>query len=292
MTHRWLVSVPVWGERYVEVFCSVALPALEQAFKQVPDLDVRLVVHTDQPDRIRDGATEIPIETRPVPAGARSFDCMSQAHRQVLDMAMMHDRVMLLTADLVLSKEGLRACDEILHPGNKFLVACAGVRAVEEGVVPITKSASRLMKWAWDHRHPMTEECRWPDGRSRDLSRLYFEKDGTVLTRLCLPHPLAVRIDGRLLRFNPTIDVNLINNFHVAEIHMVTTSDRLALVELSPRNKDFAINGPMIDQYDSGSIVIPGGMQTWCMKHKIMLVGNEPVDCGDDEVMSRILKDG
>lgn len=285
---RWLVSVPVWGERYVEVFCATALPALEIAMLRLGG-DARLVVHTDQPKRIRDGATQIPVEVRPVPAGGRGFDCLSQAHREVLNMACMDDRVALLTADLVVSADALVECEYQFNEVGAFLIACAGIRAIEEGPVPIGASGHRLMKWAWKHRHPITTESTWPKGRANDLSRIYFEEGDSVVARLCLPHPIAVRIDGRPLRFSPTVDANLINNFHPAEIHMVRDSNRLALVELSPRDKDFQMGELTMEaKFLQNLIIFPDGIQRWAVRHKIVLIG-EAVNCGDDDVIGAVL---
>ena len=87
---RWLISTPVWGERYVNVFCATTLPAINAAATPLVAAghDVRLVAHTDQPEKIG-AATNLAFDPRPVPAGLRDFDCMSQAHREVLGMAVM-----------------------------------------------------------------------------------------------------------------------------------------------------------------------------------------------------------
>src|SRR3990167_8810736 len=110
---RWLISVPVWGERYVEEFCAAALPALERSVialtKARPDIDVRLIVHTDSPDRVR-GATGLTVEARPLPVGLRDFDCMSQSHREVLSSGLRGDIVVLFTAGAVISEGGLLYC--------------------------------------------------------------------------------------------------------------------------------------------------------------------------------------
>lgn len=251
-----------------------------------------LVVHTDSPDRILNAATEIQVETRPVPAGLREFDCMSQAHREVLAMACRGDRVMLLTADLVVSANALTHCESIFRAHNKLFIGCAGIRALQEGHIGKAYEKPRaLLKWAWQNRHPMTTECAWPEGRSADLSRTYYTDGINVIARLCLPHPLAVRIDGRPLPFTPTIDVNLINNFNESEIHIVKDPDELALVELSPRDKDFARTGSTIEQrFNDGSFIVPRqGIQPWVLDHKIVLYGI-PADCGDDAVVEKLLR--
>lgn len=287
MMSRWLVSVPVWGRRYVDVFCATALPALERAMLCLPT-DARLVVHTDEPDRLRAAATKIPMELRPVPAGLRDFDCLSQAHREVLAMACHDDRVALLTADLVLSTGSLLFCENKLADGKR-LIACAGIRAIEEGRIPNVTSGRKLLKWAWDHRHPIVQAATWPNGRLNDLSRIYFSHNGNVVARWCLPHPLALRVDGRQLSFAPTIDVNLINNFHESEIHLVIDPDEVAMVELSPRNKFVGELGHrMKAKFENDQMLIPPGIQRWSFNHKIIICGHQ-IDCGDDPIVTKLL---
>ena len=290
---RWLISVPVWGERCVSIFCATALPALEKAIMRLceKDIDVRLVVHTDSVRRICDGATEIEIEPRPVPAGARDFDSLSQAHREVLSMACNDDRVALLTADLLISEQGLEYCEEVFEDGTKRLITCCGIRAVQEGRLPATDDARRMLIWAWENAHPMTVASTYPDGLSADLSRMYFEKDGDIIARLALPHPLAVRIDGRSLPFSPTIDASLIQNFNPAEVHMVTSPDRLALVELSPRDKAFQLSTETIrDRLLSGEFVLGDPAQRWMANHRVCLQGNPPPQGQDERVFMEVLK--
>lgn len=293
---RWLISVPAWGPRCVDVFCATALPALERAMNYLdaarPGEESILVVHTDQPEGVIQSATQIKIEPRPVPVGLRDFDCLSQAHREVLGMACRGDVVVLLTADLVVSERGLFYCAGALADPQKMLVACAGVRALQEGKLPDTTSAAVLMAWAWENRHPITEACRWPDGDSADLSRVYFmaEDDYAVSARLALPHPLAVRIDGRPLRFSPTIDANLIQCFAPHEIHMATDCHALALVELSPRDKDYQRAGQTIaERTQQGQYQIPDKMQRYCFNHRVTLRGRSGLDCGDGSVVDTVL---
>ena len=291
---RWLISVPVWGERCVDIFCAVGLPALQRAvdFLQARrGVDARLVIHTDQADRVR-GATSLAIEARPVPAGARDFDSMSQGHREVMALGLLGDVVVPLTADTVISEAGLDYCAEVLENPQLRVVLCAVPRALQQGRVPDTGDAQALMAWAWENRHPLVRECEWPRGLASNLSRMFFERDGSVITRQCLPHPLAVKIDGRALRFTPTVDANLMQCFDRSELHVTVNCRQLALVELSPASKDDGRATKTIEQrLAEYAVVIPDPLQRWCLGHKIVLVG-EPRDCGDDAVVSKIMSLG
>lgn len=287
--HRVYVSVPVWGERCLSVFCATALPALEKAMNKL-ECDSVLVVHTDQPRLIRDSATSLKVHALPVPAGLREFDCMSQAHREVFNMAIIDDVVVPLTADMVISEDSLLFCDSRLANGSTKLIACAAPRALQEGMLPEKLNGVNLLAWAWKNRHPMTSQALWPNGKTGDLSRTYFvTKNGGVVARWCLPHPLAIKIDNRVLSFTPTVDANLINNFHPAEIHVVTTPLELGVVELSPRDKGFSLTDSGIhEKLESGTVKIYNQLQRWVLNHKIMIVG-EPEQGDDDMFVRRVL---
>lgn len=286
MGARWLVSVPVWGDRYVEEFCSVCLPSVDRAVLALAArrYDVRLVVHTDQPERIRAGAA-CAMELRPVPAGARGFDCMSQAHREVLALALRGDIVVLLNGGVVISEEALIYCENVLWVSFINLIMCAVPRVLAEGPLPDPADAQGLMRWAWDRRHPMTRECTWPEGRSLDLSRTYFEAGGGVVTRQALPHPLAVRVDGRQLRFMPTVDANLMNCFSPHEIHIAPDCRQLALAKLTPADKGFDLaESSMAARAATGELVIADARQRWCLQQRVILCPGDadPGDYGDE----------
>lgn len=288
MSQRWLISIPVWGERYVDEFCAAALPTIERAARALElrlDLaaDVRLVIHTDQPERVR-AASGIRMELRPVPAGARGFDCMSQAHREVLGLALRGDVVVLLTAGSVLSEQALSYCADVLRNERLMLVLCASLRVLPVGLLP-TGDAQELMGWGWEHRHPLAADATWPAGLSRDLSRVYFQGGSELVTRQALPHPLAVRIDGRQLRFTPTVDANLMNCFELPEMHLATECSRLALLKLTAadRGADSTVTS-MHARAIRGEIVIPDPRQRWCLGHRVVLrPGPGGVPCGDEE---------
>lgn len=287
---RWLISVPVWGERYVDVFLATTLPAINRAAEALLERgeDVRLVVHTDQPEKVG-GQTNLPYTPRPVPAGLRDFDCMSQAHREVLGMACRGDVVALMTADAVINAEGLGYAASALDDPGKKLIMCTAMRALEEGRILSTEGAA-LAAWAWANRHPLVEAATWPDGRAADLSRMFFARAGTAVMRWALPHPLAVRIDGRPLAFTPTVDANLMQCFHHSEIHLATDCSKLALVELSPRDKsDRAMEESIHRRLMAGQIRVPDPLQRWCLNHKVVVVG-PPRDCGDDALVRKIFE--
>ena len=300
MLTRWLISVPVYGERYVDEFCAATLPALKRAtarLAETHDVDIRLVVHTDQPDHIRGmnlvhGGPQprTVVECRPVPAGASGLACMSQAHREVIHNGMLGDVVVLLTAGAVISEDGLKYCADVLANRQIKAVLCAVPRVLAQGIIPDTGDAAKFMEWAWENRHPLTSECTWPLGKSSDLSRAFFVRDDVVVTRMTLPHPLAVRIDGRVLRFEPTIDANLNLCFDPSEMHMTPNCKELAVVKLTPADKGYALDAISMEKRVSGELVlVANGHQRWCLSHQVRLCGhNDPMDCGDAYFVSML----
>ena len=299
---NWLVAIPAWGTEFVDVLCRVALPALARAAK---GHTVRVIVHTDQPKTVLNAAPhEWPIRVEPwkVSGEGQWFERMSQAHRAVLREAGAGEAVMLLTADMLVSDNIFTACEKQFAAGKK-LIACNVTRAVKGSFfrAPEGLSSRQLSEWGWDRRHDMTRDCTWPYGLATDLHRVYFAKDGNVVTRTWMPHPIALLADGRDLPFSPTIDANLIHNYRRDEIHVVTGPAELAVMELSPwdkRQPSRDMNepgpvkaGPMWRRYRSREVYwtwLKKPLNQWLIGHRILVRG-EMVDCGDAEAVRNAL---
>lgn len=292
---RWLISVPVFGARYVEECCATTLPALQRAVEALGaahDVDVRLIIHTDQPDRVT-SAVDIPVEPYPVPAGARDWDSFAQAHREALALALTGDVVVLLTAGAVISEQGLAYCADVLENPALRVVLCAVPRVLSRNLLPDTADAAAFMAWAWENRHPMTTECTWPDGRSVDLSRTFFVGPTGVITRQILPHPLAVRVDGRPLRFTPTVDANLMLSFDPSEMHMTPDCARLALIKLTPADKGYELaEHTMRERAGSGELSVTNPHQRWCMAKRVLLCGSASARGCEDALFIGAIKGG
>jgi hypothetical protein len=252
-----------------------------------------VIVHTDTPALSYKG---MPVFTRPLPCSGQWFEIMSACHRSVLYDAAVGDVVVLLTADMVLSTNALASCKRAFAQGRK-LVCCNATRAVLEEFKPFTRDGRMLSEWGWQHRHKMTGDITWPNGTSDDLHRVYFESSAGVVTRQTMPHPLAVKIDGRPLDFSPTIDCDLTTCFRREEIHLVTSPDDLAVVELSPREKAYPSRDareppermglpPMSERYASKEI--QHRLYSWLLAHRITVSGVAD-GCSDDEAVEPLL---
>lgn len=275
----------------MEEFCATTLPALIRATNALVSArraEVRLIIHTDCPERV-EGVAGPSAELRAPPAGMQYFDCMSQAHREVLSMGLRGDVVVPLTAGAVISEQGLVYCADVLDNDRLKVILCAVPRVLSVGPIPDTGDAGHFMRWAMDNQHPMTKECTWPHGRSVDLSRTFFRSGGSIVTRLALPHPLAIRMDGRRPNFTPTIDANLIQCYDPIEMHMAVDCDRLALIKLTPADKAFQRSErTMRERLENYELRIDDSVQRWCLGHKVVLAG-KPRDCGDDEFIEHML---
>lgn len=292
----WVVALPVWGERYLSIFEQAAWPALKIALGELNGDRIILAIHTDQQDRMKRLTGDFQSIINGVPGHDSAFHSLSEAHRWVLLNSPVDAHVVLLTADLVLSQGALLASARRLATGVRA-IACMGMRVSDTELPTPGLPPRQLLAWGWEHRHPMTKECTWPNGESYDIWRMYFEKGDEACCRLALPHPLVVIREHRTLNdFYPTIDVNLLMHFNweAGEIHLVTDNDELGLIELSPPDKEFVRTVPMYRRYEEFLPSIPTitqigvPRQNWFFNHKIIVKGTGG-DCGDQQVVDRMV---
>lgn len=275
----------------------MTLPAVVEACAHAA-VDYELLIWTDQPERVLAvlaRAPDVPhrIMAPPPPDGA--FESMSNCHRQALRLASQADRVLLLTADMVVSREVVATCEAHAFAG-KTLVCCVAMRVTDDGCILEGQAATgrSLLAWGWERRHRMTRECTWPEGCSYDVWRMYFEKDGEVAGRAFLPHPLMVVPRGRQLDFRPTIDVNLAMSFPGHMTHFITMPEEGAAIELSPADKEFLLTTSMAERFVRRGPSVPEFIRQTNPRHrmfwskKVVICGSGG-DCGDADVVKRML---
>lgn len=295
---RWVVSVPVWGERYERVFLRYTLPAIIAAANHLNE-PVTLALHTNNP-ALADSWKQTGREAKAFGlAQADPFVMLSTAHRQALAIgrARADVKVVLLTADMVMSTNALIAARAHLRAGKRC-ICVMGMRVNEptEEQPPYSDSAA-LLAWGWERRHRMVREATWPDGKSYDVWRMYFERGDNAICRLFLPHPLVVVPHGgrREMRFNPTIDVDLVNNFPISHIHLVTNPQEASVIELSPPEKEFVWGDTMLHRYDTRGPSCPSFIP--CIHphrrnffSQAILIKGSAADIGDAPVLRRVLE--
>lgn len=290
---KWLVTLPAWGDRCVDVLLRATLPSVLEAVSAAR-ISYELLVWTDAPQRVLSVLPDdVPVKIMDPPGPDMAFESMSNCHRQALRMASINDRVLLLTADMVVSREVVATCESHVMAG-KTLICCVAMRSVDGPPVPIGASGRELLAWGWTNRHQMTRECTWPEGKSYDVWRMYFEKDGEVGARAFLPHPLAVMPRGRQIDFRPTIDVNLAMSFPSNMTHFITMPEEGAAIELSPPDKEFLLTTSMADRYVRQGPSIPAFVRQTNPRHRMfwnkrVVICGAGGDCGDADVVKRLL---
>lgn len=295
----WTVALPAWGDRYFNIMARATLPALFEAARDV-DRRFEVVLWTDRLDAARAlfASAAVPdnvsFTLRDVPGPDGAFASLSACHQQALDQTSGNNRLLLLTADMVVSCEVVARCEELIVSGME-LVCCVPPRTIEsDSGPPVGVSGRDLLAWGWDNRHRMTRECTWPDGRSYDVWRMYFEKDGEVAARVFLPHPLAVVPRGRRMHFAPTIDVNLTMNFAPRATYLITQPEEGAVVEVSPADKEFLETEPMHLRDGMSTPSCPPLIRVTNTRHRMffskrVIFKGSGGDCGDAEVVRRVL---
>jgi hypothetical protein len=278
MNRDWIVSLPVWGKDYVKRFVEHCYPSLSVALGAVHG-NLRIILHTDAPELAR-LFRHYEVDVRPVDGSAHS--AMSRAHRDAIAYAESGAAIAFLSADVICSRECFAAAERRFDQGYRA-VLCSGTRTVGPlfgNKPPLGMAARELLEWSMAHAHPIVQQCFYPHGKNAIPSTLYFTDGTNIIMRAFHLHPFAV-VKDRPLSFTQTIDSNLADCFTLAQTHVVTDADELALAEITPIGKrqallPYAMNHQYIawwlKKYGSerhreqfkARIVIRGGADTAC----------------------------
>lgn len=281
MMQRWFISVPVWGSKYHDVFEQCAAPALVHAAlrlrEQSPEeVDVRFVIHTDQPARVDQSALAgQPIIFRPVP-NKTTYVTLQESHADALGLAAPGDRVVLLNADIVPSGNLLSRVDEHFRSGFEAVVLLGIRTARGPELPPVGEAPRRLLDWAWGHRHQIIRDLEWSSGTSMLPTNLFFAEGGAIVARGFHLHPAAViKRDG--LRMISTIDGDLLDNYEREKIHVVVDPDDCAILEVSPPERRFPVQpGRRLSPASVAASMISRASAThrWLFTHRICVAGD------------------
>jgi len=276
----WVIAIPAWGKRCMDHFEFRTLPAIQAALAKLsPDDNVRFIVHTDQPERVQDclGDWEVDLRPRPDTGIDNNHIRLGNAHREVLAKAKVGEAVAFINADMVCSVEAFAAAGARIKQGKK-LIMCMGTRTAEDAgeYPPIGVSSRELLQWAWDHRHGWITGCIWGTGRTKSPTVLYFPlKDGVVLHAFHL-HPFVVVKEHEALSFSKvTVDCDLVEQFPLHMIHVVTDADELSFAEISPFDYQLA-ESPMSMSKDTVAAFarnVTNSTHRWFFSHRIVISG-------------------
>lgn len=294
---RMIITVPVWGDEYSKLFLGPVLKSHRAALKELDlefggMIDVRYVVPTDRPAEIAEALGDLDLTLVPIPSKALyTFRTLCDGHRRGIEVAREGDRVVLLCADMLLSRDVFAAVERRFRKGKKAIVS-GGLRTVLDRFDPYPPPmrARKLSSWAWDHRHPITKNFVWGKGKTTYPCVVFFENGANVVMRGFHLHPLAV-IKDRPLPFSGSIDLNLMDQYRFDEIHLVTDVDELATAEISHKSKTHNSGDEIFDTNQITAWAIRGGlpMHWWNFRHRIIVRG-DGTDQGDSEVAEEVLR--
>lgn len=220
-----IVSIPVWGEAYLERLGRVA-PSIRASLADRP---ARIICHTDQPDRVRALLSGFEVEIRPVPPG-QHYAAFATAHREVIDRADLGETVILLAADLAPSIEAIDFCETTLASGYR-LVLCPGLRTLSKASPPVADKAA-LAAWALANLHPSMAQNFYGESFPGVPWGLFFRCAGGIVLRAFHLHPLAF-VKTRELAYGGTVDAGLPGCFDRTEA-FVADHRHFCMVECSP----------------------------------------------------------
>ncbi len=260
------IVLAVWGDVYVTTFLDLCAPTL-LASGNIPaiggDLPHRLRIFTTVADADRMAKASvmvrlvrhIAVEYAPIPVprkGDNKYHAITRVHLSALTEAQAQGAaVVFLAPDFVLGDGTLRvlaaraaaAAIMMMSPRaalDEVAAELGPLRAADpEGAIALAPRA--LMAVCLRHPHAITESLYWDaPAFSRWPSILQWRVDPvTMLARSFHPHPLLLdpaRLDaGFSTNTRSTIDGDLFGSLHATEdeVHVVTDSDELLILELS-----------------------------------------------------------
>src|SRR5258707_15162798 len=171
-----LISIPCWGEYHIGTCIKYALPALRAALAY-SNTDYRLIIHTNEADLLKPHIGDLSVAFKPIIKKKQKVDCVGptkdvtdhvyygNCHREVIDLARPGECVMLMNADIVVSREVFVAAEARFRQGKK-LVVCTASRCLLKPpeTPPIGAPARKLLEWTIGVLHPSVAACFWGIG--------------------------------------------------------------------------------------------------------------------------------
>lgn len=278
---KWIVGVPCWGDRCIDVFLAAGLPSLKQALAGVGH-PIKFVLHTDRPDRLARAFAGMEAEFRRPPEGQGTYERFAAAHNEALSTAAAGDRVSLLCADTIYSADAFAACERRFRHGYEAIVA-AGPRTDGPILPPVSAPPRALLAWAMQYRHALTEDCFWGRGHTQIPSFVFFERDDNIVLRAFHLHPIAF-VKRDWTGFASTVDDGLPTLFERDKIHVVTDPDEMSFIEISPpeRRSPQLPHALTIDGVVNWARRRALPVHWWFASHRIVMRG-DPATVDDSE---------
>lgn len=265
---RFYFAVPVWGQRYVDMFLNVGLPS-QLAAANLPGFPPKWLqnscytVYTTSADAEQIEAHPLWRELQLIMGETRiwyideqmvendKWPVLRYCHRQQVMMAdARHAATYFLCPDQLWSNGSLLRAAHLIVQGHTA-VMCAGPRAIEEEVLPLLQHfkapgdsgvleipSRDLMRLLYEHQHPETECWHWDSGNYFGCGTyIYFDVPGGGMVSFCyVLHPVVVRPEVRGAPFKRIFDQDWLAAAcpHKDRIYVVQDSDVVSHIELSP----------------------------------------------------------
>lgn len=298
MSRDIIVAVPAWGRHYTKTFLGPVLRTHRAALAALRDeysgtVHVRYVVQTDEPVAVSRALGDLELTLVPPPSVQKARNpmrAMATAHAHAIESARTNERVILLNADIMVSTEAFVAIERQFRQGKKAIVTC-GTRTLPGMFGPPGPLPAReLLAWSMRRPHPITTSCFWGTGYCHLPWGVYFREGNSIVLRAFHLHPFAV-VKDRPLKFDGTIDMDLMDNYQHDEIHVVTDPDEMAMVEMSPKTKILGDNPWKIDVGQILAWALRGArpMHWWNFTHRICVQGDASSVKEDERVAELVM---
>jgi hypothetical protein len=201
------------------------------------------------------------------------------------------EAIVLLNADLVISRNLFKRCVEHFDSGRRALVM-VGIRTnLNDAPPPIGQEPRELLDWAWDHRHQIIKDLEWGLGASLLPTNLFFSNNdnSNIVMHGFHLHPIAV-LKEKPIPFRSTIDGDLLDYFHQSEIHVVCDPDDMAMLEMSEAGRRFPVSGRQLSPAGVAASMSTRAtkMHKWLFTHRIVIKGTGD-GCNDTPVAQEVL---
>jgi hypothetical protein len=283
----WVIAVPAWGERYMGLFLGPALRSHVAAIARLSaefrgSIRVRYVVQTDQPEEVaRRLAPAHELTLLPPPPPGAPYLAFAEGHRAAIESARDDERVCLMNADMLMSVEALAAAEARFRMGKRAIITC-GTRTIaplpprrwsRKPFGPPPMRARDLHAWSMAHAHPVTRQCFWGEGKCHLPWGVYFQEGENIVLRAFHMHPFAV-VKDRPLPFKNTVDLEMVDHFSRAEMHVVTDADEMA-------DNEWPIDETAILSW---ALRGAGPTHWWNFSHRICIAGDPALVSSDASV--------
>jgi len=227
----WLISVPVYGERYRRNFLSRGLPSLLAALDAAGNPPTRFLIHTDDKWALARYLPSAPVKFLPPPPGANSSLALANAGRIALAEALPGEAILNLNADLVMSREAISVCASHFAEG-KLYVTSHTLRTTL-AAPPVGATALDLRTFGWFNHHRWVDDCTLRRGYAANPAVVYLRSHfGDVYAHCFSLSPFAVFPSRPITFAGPSMD-EFIDCFETSEVHIAQPSE-FCLVEPCP----------------------------------------------------------